>query len=44
MSEKDLNHLLSVEPLAYSKDNNLLTSIVKFIRENSKQWGFYFIE
>jgi hypothetical protein len=44
MGEKDLNHLLAVEPLAYSKEGNLLTSIVKFMRTNAKQWGFYFIE
>jgi hypothetical protein len=44
LSEKDLNYLLSVEPFAFSKESSLLNNIIKYIKENQKQWGFYFIE
>ena len=42
MTSNDLNYLLSVEPQA--KDNHLLHHITKFIKDNSREWGFYFVE
>ena len=42
MTQMDLNYLLSVEPLA--RDHHLLHKITKFIKDNSKEWGFYFVE
>ena len=43
MTDKDLNYMLASEPFGH-QSGALLTSVFKFIKNHSKEWGFYFVE
>lgn len=42
MVDKDLNYMLAEEPLG-NKDGILLNNVFRFIKNNPKHWGFYFV-
>lgn len=43
MVDKDLNYMLSSEPLGNNKEGALLKNVFNFVKTHSKHWGFYFV-
>jgi hypothetical protein len=43
MTDKDWNYLLAVEPYTSSSKDSMLNNIAKYVKDNFKKWGFYFI-